>query len=325
MADCQRPAECQPPANPMSQILVVSPSVENRQEIARILADVPDWSIAKTGDLDQARVLTRLVPLDLLLLDVSSPEVHAAEWIEALSAEQPLLPIVVAADDRSEDEAREALSTSAAGYVPLDRLTTALAPVVRRVLSLTGRPPGRMSVQASQTSQSTAFELGNDPDCVAAIVEHVTTQCCRFGVAGGQEQVRVAIALEEALLNAIIHGNLQVSSDLRERSDNAFRSLVENRRRDPRYAGRRVRLNCDVDPQCARIVIRDEGPGFDVRQLPDPRDSTHLTRASGRGVLLMRSFMDEVVYNSVGNEVTLVKRRHDDQRAPTPGSQSCAP
>lgn len=300
-----------PNLSPMSQILVVSPVAENRRSMADLLSDASTWSVAKTGDLEQALTLARLVPLDLILIDVSSPRIDGAEWIEALAAEQPVLPIIVVTDQSSEDQAREALRKSAAGYVSLLRLKSDLVAVVRRVTSVARHSPGRMTVQSMQTRQSTAFELQSNPDCVSEVVEHVTSQCSRFGVTSQQEQVRVAVALEEALLNAIIHGNLQVSSELRENSDDAFRLLVENRRLDPQYAARRVWLDCDVDPQRARIVIRDEGPGFDVAQLPDPRDPVHLTRASGRGVLLMRSFMDEVVYNSIGNEVTLLKRRRE--------------
>jgi anti-sigma regulatory factor (Ser/Thr protein kinase) len=57
----------------------------------------------------------------------------------------------------------------------------------------------------------------------------------------------------------------------------------------------------------ARFVIRDEGPGFDPHKVPDPTDPENLERESGRGLLLMRSFMDSVAYNPTGNEVTLVK------------------
>ena len=54
-------------------------------------------------------------------------------------------------------------------------------------------------------------------------------------------------------------------------------------------------------------MIRDEGPGFDPASIPNPTDPEYLERPSGRGMLLMRSFMDELTYNDTGNEVTMVK------------------
>jgi anti-sigma regulatory factor (Ser/Thr protein kinase) len=59
----------------------------------------------------------------------------------------------------------------------------------------------------------------------------------------------------------------------------------------------------------ATFVIADQGSGFDASQLPNPSDPIVLERPSGRGILLMRTFMDEVHYNSTGNLVTLVKHR----------------
>ena len=57
------------------------------------------------------------------------------------------------------------------------------------------------------------------------------------------------------------------------------------------------------------VSIRDEGDGFDPSKLPDPTDPENLDRPCGRGVMLMRAFMDDVRYNATGNEVTLVRKR----------------
>ena len=59
--------------------------------------------------------------------------------------------------------------------------------------------------------------------------------------------------------------------------------------------------------------IRDEGPGFDLNRVLDPTDMTNLERVSGRGLLLINTFMDEVKHNKTGNEITMVKRRHDSE------------
>jgi anti-sigma regulatory factor (Ser/Thr protein kinase) len=64
--------------------------------------------------------------------------------------------------------------------------------------------------------------------------------------------------------------------------------------------------------ELATFAVTDEGPGFDVSRLPDPTELANLETPSGRGLFLMRLFMDEVAYNAAGNEVTLVKRRAAD-------------
>jgi anti-sigma regulatory factor (Ser/Thr protein kinase) len=64
-----------------------------------------------------------------------------------------------------------------------------------------------------------------------------------------------------------------------------------------------------LTPESARVTIQDSGPGFDVSAIPDARDAERIALPSGRGILLMRSFMDVVNYNETGNRVTLVKFR----------------
>jgi anti-sigma regulatory factor (Ser/Thr protein kinase) len=120
---------------------------------------------------------------------------------------------------------------------------------------------------------------------------------------------RAGIAIEEAVLNAVYHGNLEVSSDLRANGDEAFHALARDRRTQEPYASRRVRVTARLTTTSATFVISDQGPGFDVSKIPDPTHPDFLEKPSGRGVLLMRTFMDEVRYNSTGNRVTLVKRR----------------
>ena len=94
----------------------------------------------------------------------------------------------------------------------------------------------------------------------------------------------VRLALEEALVNAIKHGN----------------------GRDP---AKQVQIECRISAQCVWIRIEDEGQGFDLESLPDPTLEENLEKPSGRGILLMREFMTKIEYNDRGNCVILEKRR----------------
>jgi anti-sigma regulatory factor (Ser/Thr protein kinase) len=67
-------------------------------------------------------------------------------------------------------------------------------------------------------------------------------------------------------------------------------------------------VHAAVTPEAAVFTLRDEGPGFDPHTIPDPTDPANLLQTSGRGVFLMRAFMDDVRFSAAGNEVTLTKR-----------------
>ena len=105
-----------------------------------------------------------------------------------------------------------------------------------------------------------------------------------------QEVFAVHLAVEEALVNAIKHGN----------------------RYDPEKS---VRVVSHVSPQRVRIEIEDEGQGFDPDAVPDPTHDENLELPSGRGLMLMRSFMNRVEFNALGNRVVMEKARDLDRSA----------
>ena len=101
---------------------------------------------------------------------------------------------------------------------------------------------------------------------------------------GEHELHGVHLALEEALVNAIRHGN---------RSDK----------------NKRVHVECKLSPSRLWVQIQDEGPGFNPEEVPDPTSPDRLEVPSGRGIMLMRAFMSRVEYNDIGNCVVMEKER----------------
>jgi anti-sigma regulatory factor (Ser/Thr protein kinase) len=110
-------------------------------------------------------------------------------------------------------------------------------------------------------------------------------------------------------MNAIVHGNLGIGSAMREDDLGGYGELIGTRRGQSPYRERRVHVHASASTAETRYVIRDEGMGFDPRVVADPTDPANMEQASGRGMLLIRTFMDEVSHNAEGNEITLVKRR----------------
>jgi C4-dicarboxylate-specific signal transduction histidine kinase len=87
------------------------------------------------------------------------------------------------------------------------------------------------------------------------------------------------------------HGNLEISSDLRECGEGAFLAAAEHRRRCSPHRDRRVHVKATMTPSEAVFVIRDEGPGFNPETIADATAPANLSKASGRGILLMRTLV----------------------------------
>jgi anti-sigma regulatory factor (Ser/Thr protein kinase) len=177
------------------------------------------------------------------------------------------------------------------------------------VLSASQTDDRRGRVLAALSARVSRFMLESDPALVSPLVQMFREELAAFGLCDPTGATRAGIALEEALLNAVYHGNLGVSSDLKLNGDGSFERVAAERRQESPYRDRHVYVSAELTPAEATFVVRDEGPGFDVSKLPDPTDPANLERPSGRGVLFMRTFMDDVQYNATGNCVTLVKRR----------------
>lgn len=125
--------------------------------------------------------------------------------------------------------------------------------------------------------------IPSDLRSARAVQEEVMQQVAGRGY-GQAAQFAIKLALEEALTNAIRHGN-------------AF---------DPE---KNVIVEFDITRQRVRIVVTDEGPGFDPRKLPDPTADENLEKPCGRGVMLINAYMDEVRYSRGGNRLEMVKYR----------------
>jgi anti-sigma regulatory factor (Ser/Thr protein kinase) len=154
-----------------------------------------------------------------------------------------------------------------------------------------------------------SFSLPNNTVVIPAVLARLRERAAQFGLFDENTSDRVAVALTEALVNAIQHGNLELDSRLRREDEAIYERIAEFRRRRPPYRDRRLHVRARLTRQEAVYIIRDEGPGFDPSTLPDPTNPAYLELTTGRGLLLIRAYMDEVTFNGAGNQITLTKRR----------------
>jgi serine/threonine-protein kinase RsbW len=103
----------------------------------------------------------------------------------------------------------------------------------------------------------------------------------------------IKLAVEEVLMNAIKHGN----------------------KLDP---AKHVQIEAVITPKRFELTVEDEGSGFDPGGVPDPRAEENLEKINGRGLLLMRSYMDEVEYTLGGRRVRMVKKNRENAPHPPP-------
>ena len=290
----------------MPTVLVVDDLVADRRIAGGLLKK--DESVEVVFAENGAEALTQMelhVP-DIVVTDLQMPEINGLELVTEIRQKYPLTPVILMTAAGSEAIAREAIERGAASYVPKEFLAPDLLDTVQRVLTTAN--DDRLQLRLQNRLTGISWSLDNDPALVSGLVAQIRIMMQKRRICSDADLMRLSTAVDEALLNALYHGNLEVDSALKEQNDKAFHKLADERRRESPWRDRRITVTVQFDDG-VRIVIRDDGSGFDPDSLPDPTDPETLIKASGRGLLLMRAFMDEVTYNDAGNEVTLVKNR----------------
>ena len=134
----------------------------------------------------------------------------------------------------------------------------------------------------SHVHEKIEFELPSDLSLMNGVLEYLQERVAKLGLIR-PERSNLFIALDEAFVNAVKHGNKNDLTKL-------------------------VKITAELSEKEASFTVEDEGEGFDIHEIPDPCDPANLFRTSGRGVLLIYNIMDEVEYNTQGNRVKMVKR-----------------
>ncbi|MFG0334210.1 MAG: ATP-binding protein [Maioricimonas sp. JB049] len=296
----------------MTNLLILHACPQSRLAIQQLLASEEDWCTSVSTAADEALELIRQGPIDVVVADLETIGDGCGDFVKRARQASSSMPLIVTSAPGCENLVVDALEAGAANYLPSHFVSDRLVQVISSTLATSQLVRRRNKLLGTMDFSHTQFMIPNDLAMVSAIRDRLQSSLALFGICDDSEQIQVGIALDEALANAYYHGNLEVSSELKEQGDNLFEQTARERLATAPYNRRRIFVEEYLTREEARFVVRDEGPGFDVTQLPDPRDVSNLAKRSGRGVMMMRYFMTEVIYGEKGNEVTLVKRRSDE-------------
>jgi CheY-like chemotaxis protein/anti-sigma regulatory factor (Ser/Thr protein kinase) len=293
----------------MAVVLVVDDSAVDRARAQGLLRKGVGLKTTGASNGREALAMIAVEKPDIVISDLQMPEMNGLELVETIRREHPGLPVILMTAHGSEETAIQALRKGATNYVAKRNLAKELVATVTSVLEIARADRGHQQFLRCLVQTEARYELDNDLRAIPALLEQLEIGVTRMQLCDRTGWMRIAVALREALVNAVFHGNLQLTSQLREDDESAFDRLTEQRLADAAFASRRVHVTARETRNDVTYVIRDEGKGFDPTTLPDPTDPANLERRTGRGLFLIRTFMDEVRHNAVGNEITLVKQR----------------
>lgn len=301
----------------MKVALVVDDTAVDRRLAGGLIEQAGGVKVVYAKNGADAMDRMQLETPDIVVTDMQMPEMDGLELVTQIRTHYPHVPVILMTAQGSESIAVEALERGAASYVPKSQLNDRLRSTVEDVLLLSTADKTYAQLAACQTRAELSFELDNSPGLIDVLVDLVQQLLTGMNLTDHTGCTRATVALREALLNALFHGNLELSRDDLEASREKLllgdgTDLVSQRSQMAPYRDRRIHVDIKLTRDEARFVVEDQGPGFDyARQLTlmDPDGIDSLEGKRGRGFVLMLSFMDEVSFNERGNRVTMVKKR----------------
>lgn len=294
----------------MPTVLVVEDSTTDRRVVGFLLKRAGGWEVEYATHGREAIEKIEHSRFDLMLTDLVMPAMNGLELVTAVRQKCPGVPVILMTSRGNEGIAMLALRAGAVNYIPKRLLPRQLVEIVTRVMSLVARPRPNGLEPGSVSDFHCAVSLKNDTQALRAAIGYVQESILMSGLCDVGECTRVGVALYEALWNALCHGNLEMGPTPGVEAEKEYAAMFAHRRKIPPYAHRSLHLTVQVTPQQGIFTVRDEGLGFDPGLLPAPADLSPLEKGVGRGVVLMRMFMDDITFDHGGRQVTLVKRRN---------------
>ena len=241
--------------SPSCRILVVENRDDFRAGLARALQGL-GHHVTVAGERTDALAQEEREPFDMLISDlVSDACTTDSEFVRSFKL---------------------AVTT-----LPCKCTTSALHNLIEKILSFKIRCIDTAQ-SVKQVREKIDLELPSDLTLMNSVLEYLLDRVSKLGLVE-IEQSNLFVALDEAFVNAVKHGN----------------------RNDP---DKLLRVTAELSATEAIFTVEDEGDGFDVHEIPDPTDPDNLFKSNGRGVLLIYNIMDEVEYSKSGKHLRMVKR-----------------
>lgn len=292
-----------------TQILVVDDSLVEQRRVGRLVQmGIVDVEVTYAGDGNAACEAIATAMPDMVISDLRMPIMNGLQLVESIKSQGFGVPVILMTGYGSEEIAVQALRTGAASYVPKLSLEKSLIATIKSVLSVSSRQVNRRRLLSTLDTTESRFVLENDVSLITPLIEYLQEQIATMRLFDQLQTMRISVAVQEAIANAIYHGNLELDSELRQEDESIFYRLADERRRAAEYSHRRVHVETTLSATQLQIVIQDDGPGFNPSEVRDPTEQINIGRIGGRGLLLIRTLMDAVSHNPKGNQITMIKR-----------------
>jgi len=244
---------------------------------------------------------------DIAFSDIIMPKMDGLTFLEKVRSNNLNLPVILISGQGDLESSVRALKLGALDFIVKPVYLKTLEEAIQKIDTALAAERETVGAQKLVMELQLTLSCESQRQHIRPIISYFNKQtediCANFGLDGN----KIAICLQECLTNAIIHGNFGIDSTLKEKDWTVFDDLIKEREGLPDYSAKNVTVFFQQTPKLMRFTVGDQGAGFDPADLPDPSNPESWLKLSGRGILFIRSYMDEVHWNDRGNVIVMTK------------------
>ena len=272
-----------------------------------VLSEPPKFTLLDNVEMAIAHLEIELPAL--CLLDADDPNIDTTALFRAIAQDSWLLQtglLVIYENPATAQALEQQTSGNIIQAVALNELETKV-PVVLDIIEKNRRLIFQRGLgQNLMQTLYGSFKLANDPLAAEVYVKLICNFLYQAGRLNQAGSMKLRLALTEMLINAIEHGNCEISFAEKAawlEADKPMRTLVAQRNSDQTIAQRRVHFEYALLPDEATFTVADEGQGFDWREHLKNSETDDFLALHGRGIMMSRSVTDSLEFNDIGNQV----------------------
>lgn len=246
----------------------------------------------------------------ITILDIIMPELNGIDLLKKIKTEFPDIHPIILTGNATLENTISALQNGAENFIQKPFNVSELLNIIEKVGRTIITQIKEQSLIPYLKNVTYQFIFDNEASYFNLVCKVISDHL--KGLKFCKEKIinTIILAVEEAMINAIDHGNLELQSEYQNgilQNLDEYKTLRKQRLKNNLYKNRQIIMELEMNPDYFKCTITDEGKGFNWRELPKNDLEKYIKKGFGKGAFLIHTFMDRVEFNAKGNQIKLIK------------------
>jgi DNA-binding response OmpR family regulator len=291
------------------RVLIVDDEVILRNLLVRYMSK-EGFEPIEAADGESAVELYRITKPACVVSDVVMPKMDGIDLLTKIRKIDPQAVIILMTGFGNEDVLLHALRGGAANFFKKPFNFQELLDCIKSIIKHKAEIDEANFFSDALVEETKVFEIETRKANIFPVINQISIHL--RNIFPESEIINLKIGIEEMLANAVEHGNLRITYEEKNRAieQGKLGLLIQERIKENNNGLKKIFVQSRLTQNNLKVVVTDEGEGFDWHVIPDPREANFLAY-NGRGIFLTKIFYDSVIFNTKGNEVTIIKKKKE--------------